>query len=94
MNDDLWYADPAQLTAQRAFWDAPDYHARPCATNPKAWDNGAPRDVAAAIQACRTRCPVLAQCKALVASGVQIDGVVAGQTRGGRDHDQLALEAS
>jgi len=82
MTDELFTLTRPQRAAYTVLFDAPQYHRRPCKDDPKAWDNGLPRDVAAAKQACRTTCPVFDQCKGVIDSGVQIDGVVAGELRG------------
>ena len=74
---------PTQVAALTALHNAPDAHLRPCLTNPEAWDrseapNRSPRRYDAPVHACLTACPVLDLCRAYRATGVRVDGVLAG----------------
>jgi len=81
MTDELFTLTGPQRAAYTLLFDAPLYHRRPCKDDPKAWDNTDPAGNAAAIAGCRA-CPVLAQCRAVANTGVEVAGVMAARVHG------------
>ena len=80
---------PTQLAALDTLLGHPDSHQRPCLTDPRAWDhseatNRSPRRYAHVVDACLTACPVLDECRAYRATGVRVDGVLAGVAPGAK----------
>jgi len=77
-------ATPAQLKALDGLIDAANGDATPCRDRPAWWGTEPPRAAKARAawyaerKAMCDACPVLAQCKTLVGTGMRVDGVTAG----------------
>jgi len=77
-------ATPAQLEALDGLIDAANGDATPCRDRPAWWGTDPPRAAKARAawhaqrEALCDACPVLAQCKALLGTGMRVDGFTAG----------------